>query len=429
MATAHFASRATPASTRRKMVVAATVGCLLEWYDFAVYGFFSLTIAALFFPVKSEWISLLLAAATFGVGFVVRPIGALVLGALADKKGRAYALSMTIALMLVGTLGIACAPTYHSAGLLGPAIVVASRLIQGFSAGGEMGGATALLIENAPEGRRGLWGSFQQATQILSLLIGSALGVLLSVVLTAEQLSTWGWRLPFFIGLVIGPVGFVLRRQAFAETQQASASEALSPIAGTVAGYRRELVVGFLITVLWTVSTYFFLVYMPTYSMRQLHIDFHNAFLSNSAGLSVALFFAIAAGYVADRLGARVVMGLGAFGLTLLTYPLLALVTTRPSVPVLVFAQCVLGALVGTFAGPAPAALAALYPKAYRSTGISIAYNFAVTIFGGFAPFIATWLIGATGSGLAPAFYVMSGGVISAIGLMLAGKLRLNNRS
>lgn len=411
------------------MVVAATIGCLLEWYDFAVYGFFSLTIAALFFPVKSEWISLLLAAATFGVGFVIRPIGALVLGTLADRKGRAYALSMTIALMLVGTLGIACAPTYQSAGLLGPAIVVVSRLIQGFSAGGEMGGATALLIENAPPGHRGLWGSFQQVTQVLSLLIGSALGVLLSAILTSRQLSTWGWRLPFFLGLAIGPIGFVLRRQAFAEMQHTPEPESPFLVADTVAGYRRELIVGFLITVLWSISTYFFLVYMPTYSIRQLHIDFHHAFLSNSAGLSVALGFAIGAGCVADRFGARVVMSLGALGLTLLTYPLLALITTYRSFPVLVFAQCVLGALVGTFAGPGPAALSALYPKAIRSTGISIAYNFAVTIFGGFAPFIATWLIGATGSGLAPAFYVMAGGVMSAIGLTLAGKLRLNSGS
>jgi MHS family proline/betaine transporter-like MFS transporter len=409
----------TPPTQARRLVVAATVGCLLEWYDFAVYGFFATTIAKLFFPAADDLVSLLMVAATFGVGFIMRPIGALVLGTLADRRGRKHALLVTVTLMIVGTATIAFAPTYANAGLLGPTLIVLARLCQGFSAGGEMGGATAILVEHAPAGKRSFYGSFQQMTQIIALLLGSSIGAVLTHVLTPIQLEAWGWRIPFIIGLLIGPAGLYIRSQTdnFGEIRQQIAIA--SPAKAIFDVHRTSLISGFLVTILWTVANYFFLVYMPTYAIRQLHLTAADALLSNSFGLAAALILVPISGILADRFGPKIVLMSAAIAITLITYPFLSLVTARPSAATLIFCQCIMGAVIGLFTGPAPAFLAALYPTSVRSTGISISYNFAVTLFGGFAPLIATWLIGLTGSSLAPSYYVITAGLLAILGVSM----------
>jgi MFS transporter, MHS family, proline/betaine transporter len=415
----------------RMAVIAAIVGNTLEWYDFAVYGFFALTLAKLFFPAGDPTVSLLITVATFGIGFVMRPIGALVLGTLADRRGRKAALLLTILLMALGTAMLAFAPTYATAGAWAPAIVVLARLIQGFSAGGETGGATAFLVEHAPPKRRGYYASWQQASVAGALLLGSLTGALLTGFLSQASLEAWGWRVPFLIGLLIAPVGLYIRTrvdetEAFKTAlreRTATLDTAFSPLSSTLARHRTAVVAGFGITIAWTVCTYFFLVTMPTYAVRQLGVPQNMSLLANSVGLAVVLVLAPVFGAWSDKVGRRPIMVASALGIFLVTGPLLSWLTRQPAALNLVLAQGAFAVLIASFSGPAPAALAELYPSAMRSTGLSIAYNLAVTIFGGFAPFITTWLIAWTGSALAPAWYVIFAAAISLATLIVSGNL------
>lgn len=415
------AASATSTLSGRRAVIAAIVGNTLEWYDFAVYGFFALTLAKLFFPTGDPTVSLLLTVATFGVGFIMRPVGALVLGTLADRRGRKLALSLTILLMALGTAMIGLAPTYATAGAWAPAIIVLARLIQGFSAGGEIGGATAFLVEHAPPARRGLYASWQQASQAGALLLGSLTGALLTGLLPSADIEAWGWRVPFLLGLLIAPVGLFIRFRvsetdsfkAILRERAARPEASFSPLRDTLGKHRSAVVVGFGITIAWTVCTYFFLVTMPTYAVRQLGVPQSASFLANSVGLVLIVILAPVFGAWSDKVGRRPIMLAAACGILLSCWPLLFWLTHQPSVVNLVLAQIVFAVLIAGFSGPAPAAMAELYPPAMRSTGLSIAYNLAVTIFGGFAPFITTWLIVQTGSSLAPAWYVMLAAAIS----------------
>lgn len=425
------AASASSTLSGRRAVIAAIVGNTLEWYDFAVYGFFALTLAKLFFPAGDPTVSLLLTVATFGVGFIMRPIGALVLGTLADRRGRKVALSLTILLMALGTAMIGLAPTYATAGAWAPAIIVLARLIQGFSAGGEIGGATAFLVEHAPPARRGLYASWQQASQAGALLLGSLTGALLTGLLPPADVEAWGWRVPFLLGLLIAPVGLFIRFRV-SETdafkailrERATQPEAsFSPLRDTLGEHRSAVIAGFGITIAWTVCTYFFLVTMPTYAVRQLGVPQSASFLANSVGLVLIVILAPVFGAWSDKIGRRPIMLASACGILLLCWPLLFWLTQQPNVVNLVLAQVIFAVLIAGFSGPAPATMAELYPPAMRSTGLSIAYNLAVTIFGGFAPFVTTWLIVQTGSPLAPAWYVMLAASISLTTLIASSSL------
>jgi MHS family proline/betaine transporter-like MFS transporter len=407
---------AVAATGSRRAIVAATIGNLLETYDFAVYGFFAIIISRLFFPAGDETVSLLLTVATFGVGFFMRPVGAVVLGTLADRRGRKFALSVTILMMAVGTALIGLAPTYASIGVWAPAIIVLARLIQGFSAGGEIGTATAFLVEHAPPERRGFFASWQQASQAGALLLGSLVGAAMTGLLSPADLESWGWRVPFLLGLLIGPVGFYIRKhtQEAEEFQRAVHDRPSSSLAAVLRLHGRSIFTGFGITITWTVCTYFFLIYMPTYAVRQLQIPQSTALLANGIGLLVLLVLAPAFGALSDRIGRRPLLLGAAAAIIILTYPLLALLSAAPSPLALTLFQIAFAILIAAFTGAAPAAMAEICPPQVRSTGVSIAYNFAVTIFGGFAPFIATWLIAKTGYALAPAWYVTAATALSA---------------
>jgi MHS family proline/betaine transporter-like MFS transporter len=405
----------------RRAIAAATVGNMLEWYDFTVYGYFAVILAKLFFPAENETASLLATVAAFGAGFVMRPVGALVLGVVADRRGRKAALTVTILLMALGTAMIGFAPTYASAGALGPSIVVAARLIQGFSAGGEIGGATAFLIEHARPDERGFIASWQQASQAFALLLGSLVGASVTGVLGPEAVEAWGWRVPFLLGLLIGPVGFYIRART-QESQEFLAARqegGPSPLATAVREHGRAILAGFGITITWTVSTYAFLLYMPTYAVRQLGLAQNAAFVAGSiGGLTLSVLVPMFGAY-SDRVGRKPILLGAAIGILILTYPTYAALNAYPSIGALIAAEIVFAVLIAAFTGPAPAAMAELYPAQVRATGLSIAYNFAVTIFGGFAPFIITWAIAWTGSPLAPAWYVLFAAGVSAAAVLL----------
>jgi len=411
-------------ATRRRAIIAATIGNGLEWFDFTVYSFFAVIIAKLFFPTGNDLTSFLLTVATFGVGFFMRPVGAIVLGVYADRVGRKAALTLTILLMALGTAIIGLAPTYASIGLWAPALIVLARLIQGFSAGGEVGGATAFLIEHAPDEARGAYASWQQASQGISFMLGAAMGALVTNGLDQAQIDAWGWRIPFLFGLLIGPVGMYIRShlEEPPEFEQRQAERRannvkFSPLSQVLRDHPREVLAGLGVTILWTVCTYVLVFYMPSYAKQQLGLPLGATFQSTAICGAIILVLCPLMGMLSDRVGRKRMLSVVALAILVLAYPLFHWLNVSPTTATLLQVQIVLGILLAAFTGPAPAVLAEQFPTEVRSTGLSLAYNFAVTIFGGFAPLIVTWLIESTHNKLAPAYYVIAAAAISLVAL------------
>lgn len=401
----------------RRAIAAASVGNILEWYDFVVYGYLGITIAKLFFPTKDATMSLLLAFLTYGVGYLMRPLGSLVLGSVTDKYGRKLGLSITVLLMALGTVMIGLAPTYAVAGVFAPLFVLVARLIQGFSAGGEIGGATAFMIEHAPANARGYYGSLQQATQAVALLCGSLLGAAVTGLLTQDQLLTWGWRIPFLIGFIIGPVGFYIRSQTtetddFLKVENAKEH---SPIADVFSRHWAGILAGFGVVITWTVAQSFFLFYMPTFAVKALGLPQVTPLITTSICLGLLAILGPIFGSLSDRVGRRPFLLASAALFMVMAYPTLHFVVQVHSLAGLFMMQIIAAVLLAAFAGPAPAMLAEVFPTAVRSSGISIAYTLAVTIFGGFAVVISTWLIAVTGDKVAPGWYVTGAAALSLI--------------
>ncbi|MCE2831349.1 MAG: MFS transporter [Oxalobacteraceae bacterium] len=405
-------------ATRNRQIFAAVIGNALEWYDFVIYGFMTVIISRLFFPADSEYASLLIAMATFGVGFFMRPVGGVLIGLYADRRGRKAALQLIILLMTIATAMIAFAPTYAAIGIAAPAIMVLARLLQGAATGGEFASATAFLIESSPPERRGFFGSLQMVGQSIAALSGATAGMLVTQGLTPEQIDDWGWRLPFLFGLLIGPVGLWMRRHLSETEEFVAASQDETQHLGLIAVLRehlRDVLVCFGLVVSATIMFYVVLIYMPTYAKTQLNIPLKDAFTAQVAGLIFLTVLIPLFGILSDRIGRRAVLMLAALLYLVLTYPMMAWMLAEPSLIRLAIMQVALCSAIAVGFGAISTALAEQFPVRQRSTGLALAYNMAVMIFGGFAQLIVTWLIKETGSLLAPSFYVMFGATIGLV--------------
>jgi len=407
---------------RWRTVAATSIGNALEWFDFIIYGFFALTMAKLFFPTGDETVSLLLALATFGVPFFMRPLGAIVIGNYADRHGRKAAFTLTILLMMVGTAIIAVAPTYATAGVFAPLIVLFARLVQGFSAGGEFGSATAFLAEQNPE-RRGFYASWQFASQGLTTVLATAIGVGLAASLTSAQMESWGWRVPFFIGLLIGPVAWYIRRNLDETMEFRSMQISDSPLKDAFFDGRKRLLVSLGVVALCTVSMYTIVLFMPTYATRQFGLATSVGFLGGMLVGAIQLVLMPLFGTMSDRFGRLPICFISAVMMSLLFYPMFAWLAASPTLQTLLIVQGIFGVLMAGYMGPLGALMAELFPARMRTTGLSVSYAFGVAIFGGLAPLISTWLIVATGSKLAPAFYLIMAGLISLVALAFARRM------
>jgi MHS family proline/betaine transporter-like MFS transporter len=388
-------------------VAAAIAGNALEWFDFTVYGLFSIYIAKAFFPVGSELASLLATLATYGVGFVLRPIGAVVLGQYADRSGRRAALTLIIFLMLIGSAIIAFAPTYARIGAVAPALIVLARLIQGFSVGGEMGGATAYLIETAPENRRGLYASWQYAGQAGAALGGAVLAFSLTRMLGAQAVYDWGWRIPFILGLSIAPIGLYLRANVpetpvFLKDRRPDAA----PLRILFRAHRGALLTSFCLTIQLTACTYLLIIYMPTYAVHALDVPTDTAFQAASVAGLIYLVMNPVAGRLSDTVGRLNQLLVASLMLALLVYPAFLVIVSHPTAAVLTSISGLMAAALSFYTGPAAAQVGELFPPAVRSTGLSLSYNIAVAVFGGFAPYFVTRFDG--GDHLAPARYMIA---------------------
>lgn len=405
-------------SQRWRAVAAASIGNALEWFDFVVYGFFAVTMAKLFFPTGNETVSLLLALATFGVTFFMRPFGAIILGSYADRYGRKAAFTLTIILMMAGTAIIAAAPTYASIGVLAPILIVIARMVQGFSAGGEFGTATAFLAEQNPE-RRGFFASWQFASQAITTILATAFGVTLASTLTTAQLESWGWRIPFVFGLLIGPVAYYIRCHVDETMEFQSTQISKAPLREALSDSKKRLSISFGAVVLCTVGMYTVL-FMPTYATQQLGLPASSAFTASLLTGVIQVVLIPIVGALSDRHGRLPIAFASAAAILLAVYPMFAWLAAAPTLQTLLIVQAIFGVLLSGYMGGLAALMSELFATRMRTTGLAISYSFGVAMFGGFAPFINAWLIGATGSKLAPSFYLMLAAVIGLTALTAA---------
>jgi MHS family proline/betaine transporter-like MFS transporter len=395
-----------------RVVVAASVGNVLEWYDFVVFSFLAPQLAAAFFPDKS----LLLTFATFGASFLARPIGAAVIGGYADRRGRRAALTLSIVLMASGTLLLVAMPRYATIGAASAFGVLLARLIQGFSAGGEFGGATALMIEHAPE-RAGFFGSFQNTTQSVAAIMGAGAAWAVTALLPHASVEAWGFRLPFVLGLLIAPAGIYIRRHVPETADLAPGSAESEPVMDLLIRYPGRVLLGACIIAAGTAGTYLN-IYLPTYAQMHLHMasarSYGITFLVNCVPLFVTPF----SGHVSDRLGRMPPMLICTFLLLLVSYPAFLLVVHDPTAAILGGVLVGLTILRSGYAAPMPALLGEMFPARVRGAGMSVAYTMGVVVFGGFAQLLMESLIRTTGNATMPGLYLAATATITLCSLL-----------
>jgi MHS family proline/betaine transporter-like MFS transporter len=410
-------SQATPKEKDlRKLIVAVSVGNALEWYDISSYGFFAVYVAKAFFPNEDATVSLLLTFGTFGLAFLVRPIGGLVLGAYADHHGRKASLVISIVLMTIGTLAIAMMPTYGTIGILAPIAVLTARLLQGFSAGGEFGSSTAFLVEHLPE-RRGFIASWQFASQGLGQVLSSAFGVGLISWMTPADMNSWGWRIPFLFGVLVGPAGIYIRNHLEDATPPPAAKQD-SPIRQVFQHHKLRVILGIGALAVSTAVNYL-IVFMPTYVVKTLNMPPLVGYQATLAGAIVVTLLTPIAGMVSDRIGRTTHMIAINILMLVSIAPTFLLLTRNPTPALVIIGVFWLAALKALYFGPLAALMSELLPAATRATGLGFGYNVGVTVFGGMGPVTMTWLgtIGFIGD-LSPAWYLTLVGFLSLAALI-----------
>jgi MFS family permease len=409
-------SHAGPRKDLRKLIIAVSVGNALEWYDISSYGYFAVYVSKAFFPNTDPTISLLLTFGTFGLAFLIRPIGGLVLGAYADRHGRKASLMISIVLMTIGTLAIACMPTFETIGILAPIAVLTARLLQGFSAGGEFGSSTAFLVEHLPS-RRGFIASWQFASQGLGQIFSAGFGVGLIGLLTPEDMNAWGWRIPFLFGVLVGPVGIYIRNHLEDATPPPAANRD-SPIRQVFLYQKLRVILGIGALAVSTAVNYL-IVFMPTYVVKTLNMPPIVGYQATLAGAIVVTLLTPFAGATSDRIGRTTHMI--AINLVLLAsiVPAFLLLTRNPTPTVIILAVFWLATLKSLYFGPLAALMSELLPAATRATGLGLGYNIGVTLFGGMGPAIMTLLGGIAFIGdLAPAWYLTTVCILSLAALV-----------
>jgi MFS transporter, MHS family, proline/betaine transporter len=400
-----------------KVIVAATIGNVLEWFDFLVYGYFAVTIAEVFFPAGNQTLSLLITFGTFGLSYLVRPLGAVIVGTYTDRHGRKAGLTLSIALMMIGTTLMLVTPGYATIGLAAPLVIMLARMLQGFSVGGEFGSAVAFLVEHG-HARKGYAASWQWASTGIVSIIVALFGIALTTMLTHGQLVDWGWRIPYVFGLLIGPAGLYIRSKvvetaAFAESRPHSV-----PIRELLARQPGRVLLALGASIVSNAS-YYLLLYIPTYATKTLHLHPSTGFVATLAGGVALAGCSLLAGHWSDKTDRPRIMLWTAWLFFLTAYPVFWLMVAWPSVATAVFAVTWLNLVKGGYSGVLPSLMSEQFPVETRAVGVAFSYSISVTIFGGFAPFFATWLIAQTGDSLSPSYYLMATALLSIVALTI----------
>ena len=410
----------TVASSKVATVLRVTSGNFLEMFDFFLFGFYASHIAKAFFPTSNELSSLLLTFATFGAGFLMRPLGAIILGAYVDRVGRRQGLIVTLAIMAMGTILIAFVPSYATIGLVAPILVLTGRLLQGFSAGVELGGVSVYLSEMAPRGQKGFYVSWQSGSQQVAIVVAALIGYVLNKLLMPDQISDWGWRIPFFIGCMIVPAIFVIRRslQETEEFLNRKHRPSAPEIFRSILDNWQIVLLGVLLVTMTTVSFYLITVYTPTFGKSVLKLSETDSLLVTlCVGISNFFWLPIM-GAVSDRVGRRPVL-LTFTALTILTaYPALSWLVVDPSFLKMLMVLLWLSFLYASYNGAMVVALTEIVPASVRTAGFSLAYSLA-TALGGFTPYISTQLIALTGDKAAPGLWITFAAVCGLVATLM----------
>src|ERR1700761_4736690 len=388
-----------------RLVVATSLGNALEWFDISVYAYFAVYLSKAFFPTEDSTASLLLTFGTFALTFLARPIGGIVLGTYADLYVRKASLLLSIAMMTLGTLAGGCMATFDMIGVAAPLLVIVARLVQGFSAGGEFGSSTAFLVEHMP-GRRGFVASWQFASQGMSSLLGAGFGLLLTSTLSEAELQSWGWRIPFLFGVLIGPIGLYIRNN-IEDATAPPAAKGDAPVRTVLSTQKFPvlLAVGVIAT---ATAVNYLIIYMPTYVVKALHLSPTIGYLAAFAVGIAGMLFNPVAGVISDHVGrTRYMITMGVL-LLIAIFPVYLLLAGKPSGMIIVLAVLLLGSLKALYLGASAALMSELFPAATRATGLGLSYNIGVLAFGGSGPAIATWLgtFPLIGDHLSPGYYL-----------------------
>ncbi|MFY3549912.1 MFS transporter [Achromobacter insolitus] len=400
---------------RRRVIAGTTIGNALEFFDFTVFTFLMLVIGPLFFPAASGYGQLLLTTATFGVGFLMRPVGGMLIGSYADRHGRRAAMTLTLWLMGLGCALIAAAPTYAQMGVVGPVLMVLARLIQGFAAGGEVGASTTLLVEHAPPEKRGFYSSWQFGSQSLGVMLGALTVALLTAALSKEQMQAWGWRVPFVIGILTVPVGAYIRRNleetleqpALTAADQPRAATGHQPLRRVFAEHKAPVAKGILLVIGGMVCAQIIGFYMPAYANKELGLPATSTLFASVVLGAIGFLLAPFVGMLADRVGRKRVIFWSRAATVAALLPCFQWLVSAPSTGRLMTVIALLAVLLALQTAPVITMLPELFPKAVRTTGMSVVYGLGISVFGGFAQFFVTWLLHVTGNPMAPAWYLM----------------------
>jgi len=400
-------------------VIRVSSGNFLEMYDFMVFGYYASAIGRAFFPSGNPFLSLMLSLMTFGAGFLMRPLGAIVLGAYTDRHGRRAGLLLTLGLMSVGILSIACTPGYATIGLLAPLLVLLGRLLQGFSAGMELGGVSVYLSEIATPGHKGFYVSWQSGSQQVAVMFAALVGVVLSAKLPPEKMTAWGWRVPLLLGCVIIPFLFTLRR-SLQETDEFKARKhrpTTSEILRSLTANWGIVVIGTMMVTMTTVSFYMITAYTPTFGNSVLHLANIDSLIVTLCVGASNLFWLPVMGALSDRIGRRPILLVFTVLMLITAYPAMLWLVREPSFTRLLTVELWLSFIYGSYNGAMVVYLTEIMPIDVRTSGFSLAYSLATAVFGGFTPAISTYLIHLTGNRAVPGLWLS---LAAAIGLVAA---------
>lgn len=418
-----IADQKVAAATRRKVVSASFIGNFVEWFDYAVYGYLAITISKAFFPDADPQVALLSTFALFAISFLVRPIGGFFWGHYGDRVGRREALALSILIMSAATFCIALIPSYSVIGIWAPILLLIMRVAQGFSASGEYAGASAFLVEYAPRRKRGIYAAVVPASTATGLLLGSLIAGMLTTLLSEEDLTNWGWRLPFLLAAPMGLIGRYIRSKLEdtpAFRQLAEKDEAIkAPAKELFRDHWKSLLLASGVVLLNAVGFYVILSYMPTYLTTVVNLPEGQSHFATTVALLTYIFFILGTGYLSDRFGRKRMLILAAISFIILTVPAFMILDTGNFLMILLI-QILLGAMLTLNDGTLPSFLAEIFPTKVRYSGFAVSFNLSNALFGGTAPFVATWLIGATGNGLAPGFYLVGAAIVSLIAVSFA---------
>jgi MFS family permease len=415
----------TPSERNSKVwsVIRVSSGNFLEMYDFMVFGYYAAAIGRAFFPSGSPFVSLMLSLMTFGAGFLMRPLGAIVLGAYADHHGRRAGLMLTLGLMSVGILSIACMPGYATIGFLAPLFVLFGRLLQGFSAGMELGGVSVYLSEIATPGHKGFYVSWQSGSQQVAVMFAALVGVVLSAKLPPEKMTAWGWRVPLLLGCLIIPFLFRLRRslQETDEFQARKHRPTSSEILRSLAANWRIVLIGTMMVTMTTVSFYMITAYTPTFGNSVLHLANMDSLIVTLCVGASNLFWLPVMGALSDRIGRRPLLFVFTILMLVTAYPAMQWLVREPSFLRLLTVELWLSFLYGSYNGAMVVFLTEIMPIDVRTSGFSLAYSLATAVFGGFTPALSTYLIHLTGNRAVPGLWLSFAAGCGLLATLLAG--------